>query len=108
MQPSYRLKKATRENHAEPHERPALTARLTLSDAFLTGRTSTKSASTSGPDGLTASTTPGSVFPRSCSHSAFHHPCDRVIVVQPVHSDALQFTLRHNSGTPANTDEHHD
>src|SRR2546429_4571618 len=82
-----------RENHAEPHERPVLTATLTLSDAFLTGRTSTKPASILRPDGLTAPTTPGRVFPRSCSHSAFHHPCDQVIpsfnLCTRMHSNAV-------------------
>src|SRR2546427_7149561 len=77
MQPSYRLINATRENHAESHDRLPLTAWLTLSDGLLTGRTSTKPASILGPDGLTAPTTPGRVFPRSCCHSAFHHPRNR-------------------------------
>src|ERR1044071_7723228 len=72
------------ENHAQPQQ-PFLTACLPLSDGFLTGRTSKKSASTLPPDGLTAPaplTFPSSPFPirvirgqtssPECTFTTFH------------------------------------
>jgi len=74
-----------RENHAKPQP-PILTARLTLSDAFLTGRMSQKPASTLPPDGLTAAHRQGCPFPRLLL----------VLLLLPpaLHPNALRFTVQ--------------
>ena len=74
-----------RENHAKPQP-PILTARLTLSDAFLTGRTSQKPASTLPPDGLTAAHRQGCPFPRLLLVLCLLPPA--------LHPNALRFTVQ--------------
>src|SRR5438552_3799784 len=63
MRPPQILISPMRENHAGSQDRHVLTGTLTLPDGFLTGRTSTRPASTLPPDGLTAPDSEGCPAP---------------------------------------------